>query len=340
MDKIFTTQKREITSNSPVYIIAEIGMNHNGNVGLGKKMIKAAAASGADAVKFQTFKTELLINKNSADFLTRKKYELSEDDHMEYMKCAQENCVDFFSTPFDLISVDLLDAIGVDIIKISSADLTNFPLLKKIGKTKIPVIISTGYSEISDIFHAKEVLMQHGTEQMAVMHCVASYPTADEDVNIQNISMLSNMFKNNIIGFSDHSPDYTIIPSIAVSLGARIIEKHFTIDHNLSGYDHKMSLIPSQFTEMVKNIRRTEKILGVSRMESGVVKSELARKTNAYRSLYWAQPVYKGEEVNSTNLVCKRPSGGLGVEFYEAILGMKVLNNVSEDELVKLEDVG
>jgi len=340
MNNYFNIGSHFVGSDAPTFVIAEIGMNHNGDVGLGMEMIRAAAEAGADAVKFQTFKTEDFLSRSFADFAERKKYELSPTDHEKLFSCAHECGVEFLSTPFDDGSVDLLCNLGVGALKVASADLSNLPLLRKIGGTGKPVIFSTGYAEPSEILRAHETLVHSGCNKVAILHCVASYPTQDDDVNLANIPALKNLVSDAVIGFSDHSLDYELLPPVAVALGARIVEKHFTIDRKLPGYDHRMSLTPEMLSVMVKNIRRVEIALGYSRFQTGVIISETARKGNARRSLYWAKNVCKGEKIDASCLIPKRPGKGLDPQYIDQLIGLKLQQDIEEDSLVELIQVG
>lgn len=329
-----------IGQKEPALIVAEIGLNHNGDVQLGKEMIKAAAESGADAVKFQTFNTQKFLSSNSFDIAERERYELSLADHQQLLEAAYESGVEFFSTPLDNSSVDLLEELRVNLFKVASSDLTNTPLLRRIAKSRKPVIISTGYSRIDEIFKAHYFLLEAGTPAVIIMHCVASYPTSDTDVNLANISMLGRMFPGSVIGFSDHSLDYELLPPVAVALGARVIEKHFTTDQNLPGYDHQISLTPEMLNNMTTNIRRVESLMGRSRVETGVILSEYTRREKARRSLYWARDAQKGEVIKEEHIIPKRPGLGLSPEFLDQILGLELQQDVIDDTLVELKQVG
>ncbi len=329
-----------VGSDSPTFVIAEIGMNHNGDFNLGIEMIQAAAESGADAVKFQTFKTEDFLSRSFADFTERKKHELSPTDHEKLFSYANDCGVEFLSTPFDDGSVDLLCNLGVGALKVASADLSNLSLLRKIGGTGKPVVFSTGYADPSEILRAYETLMHSGCDKVVILHCVASYPTPDADMNLANIPVLKNCFPDTVIGFSDHSLDFELLPPAAVALGARVVEKHFTIDRNLAGYDHLMSLTPEMLSCMVRNIRRIETAFGSSRFKTGVIISEMDRKSNARRGLYWAKSACKGEKIDVSYLIPKRPGNGLDPQYIDKLIGLTLQQDIEEDSLVELIQVG
>lgn len=332
----FTIGKRKVGHDQPAFLIAEIGMNHNGDIELAKTMIKAAANSGADAVKFQSFKTEEFLSRDFFDFEERKKYELDKAAHKELKAYAQSCNVEFLSTPLDPSSLDVLNEIGVDAYKVASSDLNNLPFLKQIAEKKKPVIFSTGYADVSEIFQAREVLKEAGCTQIGIMHCIASYPTKDKNINLSNITMLRNYFHDAVIGFSDHSLDYELFPSAAVAQGARIIEKHFTTDQDLPGYDHAMSLTPEMFAIMTQNIRRVETALGKSRDVAGVYDCEFERKGKARRSLFWAKDGNKGDVIDSTFIIPKRPGEGFSPEYFNDFIGRELQEDVKEDSIVKL----
>jgi|APSaa5957512535_1039671.scaffolds.fasta_scaffold16993_3 N,N'-diacetyllegionaminate synthase len=325
----------KFSDKNPALLIAEIGMNHNGDVGLGMEMIRSAADSGADVVKFQTFNTGDFLSKEFPDYDTRKKHELSKKDHEKLFSYAIDCGIDFLSTPFDHDSVDMLCDIGVGAFKIASADLTNTPLLNKVIRTGKPIILSTGYSTTSEIFEAYELLLYGKENSLCIMHCVASYPTQDIDVNLLNIVDIKSMFKNAIVGFSDHSLDSDLIPPVAVSLGAKVIEKHFTLDRNLEGYDHHMSLTPDMFSNMRDSIRRVEVCMGSSRSESGLIASENERKVKAGRSLYWSRDIKKGEKIQESDFIPMRPGGGVSVDFIDKLQGLKLRCDIAKGKLVE-----
>lgn len=334
-----TIGSKSISNDTGAYIIAEIGMNHNGDIGLAKDMIKAAARSGADAVKFQSFRTEDFLSERFFDFEERKKYELSSADHLILYEEAESNNVEFLSTPLDEYSLNMLDDLEVNAFKVASCDLNNLPFIRKIAEKYKPVIFSTGYGLTNEINNTYELIKEYGCKQIAIMHCVAAYPTNYNDINLNNIGFLKKSYKGALIGFSDHSMDYLNIPSIAVSMGARIIEKHFTLDQNLPGYDHHMSLDEKMFTSMVNNIRNAELSLGKTRLETGLIGDENERVNNARRSLFWSSDLKKGTELKEQHILAKRPGRGLSPDKLSSIIGKKTINDIQKDTLVDLKDV-
>lgn len=245
-----------ISSEDPPFLVAEIGLNHNNDLELGKRTIEAAAKAGVSAVKFQSYKTDQFINSNSEEarflFDIFKKYELNEKFHREFQKTALDNGVCFFSTPLDVGSVDLLVDLKVPIIKIASGDIVNSELLDKVAKTKIPIFLSTGAASLSEIIRALEYLKDREVESLCLMHCVSMYPTPYENLNLKTLILFKDLTEGPI-GFSDHSAG-TIAAPIAIALDASVIEKHFTLDRNLEGPDHSISINPVEMKQIYENI--------------------------------------------------------------------------------------
>ncbi|WDN89414.1 N,N'-diacetyllegionaminate synthase [Desulfosarcina sp. BuS5] len=330
-----------------IFIIAEAGVNHNGSLELAKKMIDVAAEASADAVKFQTFKAEKVVgrfapkaeyqkkatNADESQLGMIKKLELdAAAHHMLIDYCAKKN-IRFLSTPFDLESIDLLNELGLDIFKIPSGEITNLPYLRKIGKLKKKVIMSTGMSDLGEIEDALLILMKAGTsaENITVLHCNTEYPTPIEDVNLKAMQMIGAAFPGIKIGYSDHTLGIEI-PIAAVAMGATIIEKHFTLDKNMSGPDHKASLEPDELKAMVCAIRNIEKALG-----AGIKKpspSELKNKPIARKSIVAAKNIHKGESFTEENLTVKRPGTGISPMRWDEVIGQIAQKNYEEDELI------
>ena len=250
---------RQIGESEPAFIIAEIGINHNGDISLAKKMLDEAKGAGADAFKLQTYITEKRVPRNSPIFTILKKCELSPKDTRMLFNYAGKKDIIFFSTPFDDESVDLLEALGVGLYKIASFDIVNLKLLRKISLTKKPVIISRGMSNEKEIGQAIRIFCGTGSP-FALLHCISSYPAKEEDANLSVIEALKNKFACPV-GFSDHTLGIEV-PVLAVAAGSNIIEKHFTLSKQLKGPDHNLSAEPHEFRLMVKKVRQVEKILG------------------------------------------------------------------------------
>lgn len=331
---------------SKVMIIAEAGVNHNGSIDIAKKMIDEAAKSGVDYIKFQTFKAEKLVSQtapkadyqkittdnNESQFEMIKKLELNIKMHEELINYCNEIGINFLSTPFDIESAYLLKSLGLDIFKIPSGEITNLPFLEVIGSFKKKVIISTGMADLGEIEVALKILKDSGTTDIIVLHCNTEYPTPMEDVNLLAMSTIASAFKVDI-GYSDHTNGIEI-PIAAVALGAKVIEKHFTLNRNMEGPDHKASLEPEELAEMVRSIRNIEIALG-----NGLKKpsnSELKNKPIARKSIVAEKDIREGELFTVENLAIKRPGTGLSPMIWYELLGKKANKNYKKDELIKL----
>lgn len=330
-------------------IIAEAGVNHNGDLALAKKLIEAASEAGADFVKFQSFKTEECVsvsapkakyqianaeNKDESQFEMIKKLELDKNAHLELMKHCEKCGIAFLSTPFDLPSIALLDELGLEIFKIPSGEITNLPYLKAVGALRKKVILSTGMSDLDEIKAALQILTAQGTkeEDISILHANTAYPTPFEDVNLRALQTLQKEFTRHKIGFSDHSLGISC-PIAAVALGASIVEKHFTLDKNLRGPDHKASLEPNELKAMVQGIRQIELALGSGK--KGISESERENLNIARKSLVAKRAIQKGEIFDETNLTTKRPAGGISAMRFDEFLGKKANKDYERDELIK-----
>jgi N,N'-diacetyllegionaminate synthase len=331
---------------SKVFIIAEAGVNHNGSVELAKKLIDVAAEAGADAVKFQTFKAKNLVSKNASkaayqkettdakesQFAMIKKLELDIDTHKELMDYSKHKNIMFLSTPFDHESIELLNGLGLEIFKIPSGEITNLPYLRHIGKLNKLVILSTGMADMGEIEDALDILMQEGTkkEKITVLHANTMYPTPMEDVNLKAMKTIGCTF-DIAYGYSDHTLGVEV-DIAAVALGAKVIEKHFTLDKTMEGPDHKASLEPDELKAMVKAIRNIEKALG-----SSVKKPSPSEKPNmevARKSIVAKCAIKKGELLTSENLAIKRPGNGVSPMHWDEIVGSIAQKDYETDELL------
>lgn len=330
------------------FIIAEAGVNHNGSIGIAKKLIDVAAETGADAVKFQTFKAENMVSRFAAkaDYQKKttdadesqldmiKRLELNEDAHKELMDYGRNKGIIFLSSPFDLESIDLLNKLGIEIFKIPSGEITNLPYLRKIGRLKKKVILSTGMADLGEIGNAINVLTEYGTrkDDITVLHCNTEYSTPFEDVNLNAMLTIRDAFKVKV-GYSDHTPGIEV-PVAAVALGATIIEKHFTIDKDMKGPDHKASLEPDELKAMVHAIRNIEKALG-----NGIKKpssSEMKNIQVVRKSIVAAKDIKKGEVFGEDNITVKRPAGGISPMEWDNILGKRAKRDFRGDELIEI----
>lgn len=329
-----------------VLIIAEAGVNHNGSFENAKKMIDIAFDSGADIVKFQTFKAEKTISKfaEKAEYQKEntgntesqlemvKKLELSFENFKELKEYSEEKGIIFISTPFDFESIDFLNNIGMNIWKIPSGEITNLPYLRKVSKVAKKVIISTGMSEINEIRDALKILKENGVEEISILHCNTEYPTPMKDVNLRAMQTIKKEF-NLEVGYSDHTLGIEV-PIAAVALGAKIIEKHFTIDKNMVGPDHVASLNPEELKSMVVSIRNIEKALGSK--DKIISESEFKNKAIARKSIVANNDIKKGEIYTEYNLATKRPGNGISPMKWDEIIGKKAIRDFKEDELIEI----
>ena len=334
--------------NNHVIIIAEAGVNHNGDYELAKQLVLKAKEAGVDYVKFQTAKPELVISKfaEMADYQKVntgkvesqldmcKKIHLSLDDYKPLKVFCEEVGVKFISTPFDLVSIDVLEELDMDFWKVPSGEVTNYPYLVKIAKTHRPVVMSTGMCEVDEIRDAVNVLIENGLDlsQISLLHCNTEYPTPYQDVNLMAMNDLANEL-GLPVGYSDHSVGIEV-PIAAVAIGAKIIEKHFTLDHNMPGPDHKASLEPDQLKQMVESIRNIEKALGDGKKKVSI--SERKNISIARKSIIAARDITKGEILTEENLTVKRPGNGINPMRWNEVIGKTAIRDFVEDELIEL----
>jgi len=330
-------------------IIAEAGVNHNGSITMAKKMIDVAADAGVDYVKFQTFKASNLVTKfatradyqqqnmednDNLQYTMLKQLELLPEQHIELIEYCKVKGVNFFSTAFDFDSVDFLASLHLGLWKIPSGEITNYPYLKKIAGFHEPVILSTGMSTLEEIEAAMGVLIGNGLqkEQITVLHCNTEYPTPMCDVNLSAMSEMRRQLAVSI-GYSDHTQGIEV-PIAAVALGAEVIEKHFTLDRNLPGPDHKASLEPLELKAMVFAIRNIEQAIGGGHKTVSV--SENKNKAVARKSIVAATSIRKGETFTEKNLAVKRPGTGINPMCWPEMIGEKAPRDFEEDELIEL----
>ena len=328
-------------------VIAEAGVNHNGDLHLAKKLVDAAAEAGADVVKFQTFQASLLVTKHAQQAIYQRKalgntegqlsmlqkLELNYTHHAELIAYCQLKGIEFLSTAFDRPSFEFLATLKLKRWKVPSGEITNLPYLRQIGRLGQPVVLSTGMANLGEIEAALEVLEQAGTprRQITVMHCTSEYPTSPEEVNLRAMQAMAHSF-GVAVGYSDHT-DGIAVPIAAVAMGAIVIEKHLTLDRSMPGPDHKASLEPDQFSSMVRGIRTIEQALG-----DGIKRptpSEQANLTVVRKSLVAACPIHAGELFSEANLTAKRPGTGLSPMQWDAWIGRKALRNFAADELIE-----
>jgi len=329
-----------------VFIIAEAGINHNGSINLAKKLIDVASEAEADAVKFQTFKAKNLSTKNSekanyqkkttkqsdTQFHMLKKLELSKETHIELINYCKKKKIKFLSSPFDHDSINLLNELGLEIFKIPSGEITNLPYLRKIGKLNKKIFLSTGMSNMDEIRNASDILINSGTKKnnITILHANTEYPTPMKDVNLKAMVTIGNNLDLKF-GYSDHTLGIEI-DIAAVAMGASCIEKHFTLDCNMEGPDHKASLEPDQLKKMVKSIRNIELAMG-----NGIKKPSESEKQNikvVRKSIVAKTIIKKGEIFNENNITIKRPGNGISPMKWDDVLGAKATKDYNEDELI------
>lgn len=335
-----------------VIIIAEAGVNHNGNFENAKKLILAAANAGADYVKFQTFKADKLVSKDAqkaeyqkanlkeegdSQYDMLKNLEMSEAWHYDLIKYANECGIKFLSTGFDEDSIDFLDSLNIDLFKIPSGEITNKPYLEHIAKKGKPIVISTGMSNLQEIKDAVEVIQNHqiGRNKITILHCNTEYPTPMQDVNLLAMKTIQNELGVQV-GYSDHTLGIEV-PIAAVALGAVLIEKHFTLDRNMIGPDHLASLTPDELKQMVTSIRNIE--LAIS--GNGIKEASESEKKNiaiVRKSLHYNTGLLKGDVIEKKHFSILRPGSGISPMTYEEIIGKKLSINVFKNDLIKKTD--
>ena len=332
-----------------VKIIAEIGVNHNGKISLEKKLIEKAKKCGADAVKFQNFTADNLAKINTkkvnyqkqntprkeSHYRMLKRLELKKQDFKKIKKICDKNKIEFLSTPYDLESVELLQQLKVKSFKIASADLVDMILHKKIISTKKPVILSVGMANMSEIKKTVNFYKKKGMSKITLLHCVSNYPCSLESLNLKVILRLKKLF-NVPIGFSDHS-EGNIAAAIAVSFGATIIEKHFTLNKNLSGPDHLASCNPKEFSSYVKSIRKAEIMLGedVKKCQP----EEIEMKKISRKSITLKKAMKINQIVREKDIIMKRPGTGINGQKRHLVIGKKLKKNLNKDHQINFQDI-
>ncbi|MBD5448673.1 MAG: N-acetylneuraminate synthase [Lachnospiraceae bacterium] len=330
---------------SKIFVIAEAGVNHNGNPEIARKMIDAAAEAGADAVKFQTFKADSLVRKdarkaayqqnNAADksesqYEMLKKLELTEAVHRELIGYCKTKGIMFLSTPFDTDSIRMLADCGITIMKVPSGEITNYPYLQEIARTGKPVIMSTGMCELQEVKDAVRVLKENGSSEIALLHCNTEYPTPMQDVNLRAMCTLREEL-GVPVGYSDHTQGIEV-PIAAAAMGAVVIEKHFTLDRNMEGPDHKASLEPEELRAMVQAIRNIEVALGDGIKRPSA--SEIKNRDVARKSIVAKTNIRKGEVFTEANLTAKRPGTGISPMQWNEVIGLKADRDYALDEMI------
>jgi len=343
----FKIGKKEIGENHSAYIIAEAGVNHNGSLARAKELVAKAAEAGADAVKFQTYKADRLVTKKAPRFWH---WEGEEDKngsqfdsyskldkfplayYPKLIKLCKELGIDFLSTPFDEESADALIKMGMEAIKISSSDVTNLPFIKKLAEYNLPILLSVGASTSEEIEEAIRIIELTGNKNIAILQCTLSYPTKYEDAHLRVIQTLSKQFPNYPVGLSDHTLG-TLIPPVAVAMGARVIEKHYTVDKTLKkSADHWLSVDPDELKKMVASIRSVERALGNGKKY--VLASEQETYLYDKRSIVSSRAISKGTTITADMLTYKRPGTGIQPKYLDDLVGKIALTDIDEDTTI------
>lgn len=352
MDQSINLGNRIVTNNSLPYVIAEIGVNHEGSIDQAMRLIDQAKQGGADAAKFQSYKAGTLASKNSPSYwdtskeTTRSQYALFQkydnfgpDDYVALSEHCSQVGIDFLSTPFDDEAIEFLDPL-VPFFKIASADLTNTPFLRKVASKGKPIVLSTGASTLGEIDNAVEVLTEAGCKDLALLHCILNYPTENANAHLRMISGLKRCYPNNIIGYSDHTlPDDAMCSLVtAYLLGAVIIEKHFTNDKTLPGNDHYHAMNQHDLARFIQMVKTINTLLGESDYKQPIPAEEISRK-NARRSIVLANDVLGGHILAADDLTYKRPGTGVSPLYWDEVIGRPVSTALQADHILRWQDI-
>lgn len=327
--------KRKVGDGEPAFVIAEAGINHNGKISIARRLVQEAAKQGADAIKFQIFKTEELCSRNSEYFGLFKSVELTKDEWHEVADCATDCGIMFSASVFGEYSADLLAGLGAPAFKIASGDITHFPLLRYVAAKKRPIILSTGMSNLEEVEQAVRVIREAGHNKIILMHCLSEYPADTRAMNLKAIQTMKRAF-DVPVGFSDHSEGRFIVP-IAVAVGANLIEKHFTLNKNLHGPDHKLSLDAGELRQMIKEIRIVEAALGDGKKRPTM--NEIEAKRTVRRSIAASKCIRKGETLTIDSLRIVRPGNGLEPRMINKVVGKTAKRAISKDEILRRDDI-
>lgn len=349
MKNIIRVGHKTIGEGYPVFIIAEAGVNHNGKWSIAKRLVREAAMAGADCVKFQTFKAERVVTVNAPkaayqlettnalesqlDML--KKIELKPEYHARLKRYAEKLGLIFISTPYNFEDVDLLEKVKVSAYKVASGQIVEGPFLKKIARTCKPIFLSTGMATMKEVGVAVKIIKKEGNDKLILLQCTTDYPSKIEDANVRAMRTLEKSFKC-LAGYSDHTVGSEAALA-AVALGAKVIEKHFTLDKDLPGPDHSTSMTPAEFKEFARKIRLVEKALGdgIKRPSAREVKNAKGMRRSAVAAKY----IGKGEAIEKNALTFKRPATGLRPEFYYSLIGKRARKDIAKDEVLKKDMV-
>ena len=340
----------EINPKSAIFLIAEAGVNHNGDINLAKKLIDTAVNAKVDAIKFQTYNSDSLIlrsaskadyqkigtDSNESFYDMLKRYELSFENFKELKVYCKKKGLIFLSTGFDNKSIEILDFLQVPVYKIGSGDMNNYPLLKLICSKQKPIFLSTGMASLEEVKESVNFIVDNKIEEIIIFQCTTNYPVQYEEINLNVIETFKKEFPKFLIGFSDHSLGFEASLGAAAK-GAKVIEKHFTLDKNMDGPDHRASLDPGELKEWVIRIRNLEKALGSFKKFPSKAELNIAKKTR--KSIVSIKNLKKGDVLTTKNISVKRPGLGISPKFFEELIGKKVKENIPIDSIIKWEDI-
>ena len=343
---------RAVGKSDLPYVIAEIGVNHEGSLATAKLLIESAKRGGADAAKFQTYKAGLIASKFSPSYWdtskepTTSQYELftkydsfGEAEYKELAEHCKKHEIEFVSTPFDLGAVDMLNPL-VRYFKIASADITNPPLLKKVAQTRKPVILSTGASNIGEIDAALAILRSAGASEICLMHCILNYPTRNENAHLGMLIDLRNRYSELLLGYSDHTLPNEQMTSLVSAhlLGAVVLEKHFTLDKTLPGNDHYHAMDEKDLARFQVNVKKVHELLGPTQLKAPIATEEISR-LNARRSIVLTRNLKSGHKITQEDLVAKRPGTGISPMSWDDVIGKSVIRDLPEDHILTWDDL-
>lgn len=342
---------KAVCNSSPAYIVAEIGVNHEGSLDAAKEMVRMAHEAGADAAKFQTYQADLIAMRDSPAYWDQKEEETSsqhelfskfrsftQNDYQDLADYCSSLGIAFCSTPFDLAAVDMIDPL-VSFFKIASADITNIPLLRKVASKGKPVLLSTGASTLGEVQAAVACLEKNGVWDVVIMHCILNYPTSDSDARIRMLRGLRAAFPNHLLGYSDHTKPTFDLDALttAYALGAVVLEKHFTLDKSLSGNDHYHSMDRDDLERGRRHLSRVHALLGPDELKAPLACEEPAR-LYARRSIVSARHVSAGAVIGDDDLICLRPGTGIGPEHWDEVIGAIAVREISPHRQLQWED--
>ncbi len=349
MSSMINISGRSVGAGQPCFVIAEAGVNHNGDIEIAKRLVDVAADAGADAVKFQTFKAELVVSAGApmaeyqretvgdaqSQIAMLRPLELSREEHVELAEHCTQRGILFLSSPFDEGSVDMLDEMGMPVFKVASGEINNWPLLRRIAGKGKPIIMSTGMADMGEVAAALRMIRDAGNEEVVLLHCVSNYPADPADANLRAMGAMEAAF-NVPIGYSDHTEGVDVSLA-AVALGACVIEKHFTLDKGMPGPDHAMSIDPQELKQLVDGVRTVTAALGSGTKETRP--SEFIMRDIVRRSIVPTRDLEVGDVLDASLLKTVRPGTGLPPEMLDQVIGKRIKRRIPADQMLTLEDI-